>query len=271
MLRSPLSSPLRSPLSSPLAARRGGGAPSFDPATLFASGELGGWYDPSDLSTLFQDTAGTVPVTAAGQAVARINDKSGNVNHLTQATPAARPLYQTGGGLHWLDFDGTDDFMASAAGKTVDLPVYVCLAFRRINNAERNLFGIVRNGVNFMSISNSASPGVVSARISQDSFPLVRADGSSVSIGQDAVCDSQFSVGSQDIAINGGSPVSSINSWSGSTSIVSSAYGISLFNNAAGQTITPLRFYGGIILENNASPNRESCQRYLGEKAGVFF
>jgi hypothetical protein len=270
MLRSPLSSPLRSPLYSPLAARRGGGAPAFDPATLFASGELGGWYDPSDLSTLFQDTAGTVPVTAAGQLVARISDKSGNGNHLTQSTLAARPLYQTGSGLHWLDFDATDDFMASAAGKTVDLPVYVCLAFRRINNAERNLFGIVRNGVNFISISNTSSAGVVSARISQDSFPLVRADGSSIVIGQDAVCDSQFSVGSQDIAINGGSPVSSANSWSGSTAIVSSAYGIGLFNNASTNAV-PLRFYGGVILEDNASSNRDSCRRYFGEKAGVFF
>jgi hypothetical protein len=80
MLRSPLSSPLRSPLSSPLAARRGGGAPAFDPATLFASGEQGGWYDPSDLSTLFQDNAGASVVTAAGQAVGLFFDKSKNLD-----------------------------------------------------------------------------------------------------------------------------------------------------------------------------------------------
>jgi len=64
----------------------------FDPATFFASGEQGGWYDPSDFSTMFQDTAGTVPVTAVGQAVARINDKSGRGNHATQETLASRPL-----------------------------------------------------------------------------------------------------------------------------------------------------------------------------------
>lgn len=49
----------------------------FNPAAvLFAAGEQGGWYDPSDISTLFQDTAGTVPVTAAGQDVGLLLDKS---------------------------------------------------------------------------------------------------------------------------------------------------------------------------------------------------
>jgi len=67
---------------------------SFSPLSLFAASEPGFWYDPSDLSTLFQDTAGTTPVTAAGQSVARINDKSGRGNHATQATAAQRPQYQ---------------------------------------------------------------------------------------------------------------------------------------------------------------------------------
>lgn len=60
---------------------------------LFATNEPGVWLDPSDITTLFQDTAGLVPVTAPGQSVARMNDKSGNDNHATQATAAARPVY----------------------------------------------------------------------------------------------------------------------------------------------------------------------------------
>ncbi len=66
----------------------------FSPLSLFAASEPGLWYDFGDLSTLFQDTAGTTPVTAAGQSVARINDKSGRGNHATQATAAQRPQYQ---------------------------------------------------------------------------------------------------------------------------------------------------------------------------------
>ncbi len=50
--------------------------PPFDPSDLFASGEQGAWYDPSDFSTMFQDSAGTTPVTAVGQPVGLILDKS---------------------------------------------------------------------------------------------------------------------------------------------------------------------------------------------------
>jgi hypothetical protein len=67
-------------------------AGSFSPTDLFASGEQGAWYDPSDLSTMFQDSTGVTPVTAVEQSVGKINDKSGNNNHATQATAAARPV-----------------------------------------------------------------------------------------------------------------------------------------------------------------------------------
>lgn len=60
---------------------------------LFAASEPGAWYDPSDLSTLFQDTAGTTPVTAVEQAVALMLDKSGRGNHASQATSTKRPKY----------------------------------------------------------------------------------------------------------------------------------------------------------------------------------
>ena len=60
---------------------------------LFGSGEQGAWYDPADLSTLFQDTAGTTPVTAVEQAVALMLDKSGRGNHASQATSTKRPRY----------------------------------------------------------------------------------------------------------------------------------------------------------------------------------
>ena len=64
----------------------------FNPRTLFAASEPGAWYDPSDMSTLFQDSAGTVPVTAAEQPVGRILDKSGRGNHASQATSTKRPV-----------------------------------------------------------------------------------------------------------------------------------------------------------------------------------
>lgn len=51
----------------------------------------GCWLDPSDISTMFQDTAGTIPVTAVEQPVGKILDKSGNGNHAKQSVTASRP------------------------------------------------------------------------------------------------------------------------------------------------------------------------------------
>jgi hypothetical protein len=50
-------------------------ASTWSPTLLFAAGEQGAWYDPSDFSTMFQDSAGTTPVTAVEQPVGMILDK----------------------------------------------------------------------------------------------------------------------------------------------------------------------------------------------------
>ena len=52
----------------------GGGAVEFDPASLFASGEEGAWYEPS-VSTAFTDTTATTAATY-GDPVAFLLDKS---------------------------------------------------------------------------------------------------------------------------------------------------------------------------------------------------
>lgn len=92
----------------------GFGVIAFLPTELFATGEQGVWYDPSDLSTLFQDAAMTIPVTANGDPVGAMMDLSGNGNHATQSVSASRPTYQTDGILHRLQFDGVDDNIVTA-------------------------------------------------------------------------------------------------------------------------------------------------------------
>jgi hypothetical protein len=47
----------------------------FSPAALFSAGEQGAWYDPSDMSSMYQDSKGTTPVTAVGQTVGLMLDK----------------------------------------------------------------------------------------------------------------------------------------------------------------------------------------------------
>jgi hypothetical protein len=249
---------------------------------LFANDEEGAWYDPSDLSTLFQDSAGTTPVTTAGQPVGLMLDKSqglvlgteeitnndfatsdltgwstatqgdgsvsvvggqavfsstknystdrsaiyqshnlsagtyvvegdiiskdtsffwiiigpaygagnisgnnyspevgrfsrkitvptdGNVwfefrvsgslvldnvsvkklagNHATQATSAARPTYQTAGGLHWLAFDGVDDYMDGAGGWAVDDTLTLMLGGKTTSSTNNAGYIVVNPG-----------------------------------------------------------------------------------------------------------------------------
>jgi hypothetical protein len=111
-----------------------GGVAAFSPLSLFASGEQGGWYDPSDLSTMFQLSTGTTAV-AVNDPVGYIADKSGRGNHLTQANTASRPvLRQDAGGKYYLEFDGVDDKLLNATLDIAAQPITLA-AVGRIQNA----------------------------------------------------------------------------------------------------------------------------------------
>jgi hypothetical protein len=90
---------------------------TFLPSDLFTAGEKGVWYDPGDITTLFQDVAGTIPVTASGQTVALMKDKSGNGADATQSDETKRPTYYIYPGTEYgaLSFDGTNDFMVTSS------------------------------------------------------------------------------------------------------------------------------------------------------------
>lgn len=95
---------------------------AFTPADLFGASETGVWYDFSDTATLFQDDAGTIPVTQSGDPVGKVLDKSGNGLHATQPSAADRPQWVTDGVRGWVYF-GDDGhlivpFLADAAAYT---------------------------------------------------------------------------------------------------------------------------------------------------------
>lgn len=94
-------------------------------AELFANGEQGVLYDPSDLSTLFQDTAGTIPVTGVEQPVGLMRDKSRSLGpNLAPSTASLSgwTLVQTGGSVTvvdgglFLNTTGTGTVAASFSG-----------------------------------------------------------------------------------------------------------------------------------------------------------
>ncbi|QZM13672.1 hypothetical protein ABVS_3046 [Acinetobacter lwoffii] len=71
MIKTPLSTVIGGAFWTPGCTVVGGNTSTFDQQILklFANGEQGFFYDPNDLSTMFQDAAGTIPVTEYGQPV----------------------------------------------------------------------------------------------------------------------------------------------------------------------------------------------------------
>jgi hypothetical protein len=67
--------------------QRGG---AFSPLSITG---LKAWWDFSDATTLYTD-AGTTSVSADAQLIYQANDKSGNLNHVSQATSGTRPTYK---------------------------------------------------------------------------------------------------------------------------------------------------------------------------------
>ncbi len=131
------------------------GMSPFSPRQLFANGEQGGLWVPG-LDTCYTDD-GITPCTAAGDLVYRMDDLSGNGNHAVQVTADSRPLLQQDGNGHWyLDFDGSDDFLALpdipfttdigleiyAGLDTTDLPSDYRILIQRNSSAPANTPGI---------------------------------------------------------------------------------------------------------------------------------
>jgi hypothetical protein len=77
---------------------QGGKKPAWTPAQL--SG-LSLWLDADDAST----------ITLNGSTVSQWDDKSGNLNHVFQATSSKQPTLLTGE----VDFDGADDMLTAAS------------------------------------------------------------------------------------------------------------------------------------------------------------
>ncbi len=91
---------------------------SMNPLGGFMPTDIAGlqlWLDFSDITTLFLDAAKTMPVTADGDVIGAVEDKSGNGNDATQATTANKPLHKTAiqNSLSIGRFDGVNDILVT--------------------------------------------------------------------------------------------------------------------------------------------------------------
>lgn len=229
------------------------GPAPFTPASLF-SGTAGGFWDISDINTLWKDTAGTTPVTADGDQVARVDDKSGNGNHLLQATSAFRPLYKVSGGLKYLLFDGSNDrllaiFALTSTWDRISAIQFLTFAaynecYYGANAGSEQLFG---NASGQVTMWNGSASGPTATGLST---------------GTDYVLTEKWR-NPCEIAVDNGSYVT--------TPSVASTNpgGLSVATDNGGANPANFRFYGGHVLDRaHTAPEIASSRTYYGALQG---
>ncbi len=114
-------------------------------------------------SGLYQDSAGLTPAVS-GDPVGRWTDKSGNANHLAQATSAAKPtLLATagpGGNKAAVVFDGIDDYIQKAFTLVQPTTVFMVFKQQTWSSAEVVYDGFTNN-TNQIAQFGGASPFLV--------------------------------------------------------------------------------------------------------------
>jgi hypothetical protein len=225
-----------------------GGAAAFNPASLSPTA----WYDVSDLSTLFQDSAGTTPVTADGDPVGKVLDKSGNGNHLVQATAGSRPLYKTSGGLSWLLFDGVDDSLA--ASFTLAQPFDRISAIRQVTWAT----GVLLAGTAFQAGYLYQTDFTPRLRLySGSNGPFT--DG--VAVGSDAVITERHNGASSRLAANN-------DAYATGDAGSASAGGL-MVGDGNGNPNSNMRWYGTALKSAFTDPEIAQLRTWMGAKAGL--
>lgn len=228
--------------------------PDAEIIALYSGSKRGLIYNYSDLSTLFKDAAGTQPVTADGDPVGLILDKSGNGNHAKQTVSTKRPVYRTNGTLHWLEHDGVDDNFITNAFAAIPQPY--CIAMSMFTTALQDFSFYYRTvntpDVYLLSRSTGAvnvNAGVVSEIL--DSTLLNRATVHSVVYSG---TQSKYQINNE--------AQKTINV--GTNSLTALVVGGS---RSAGNFHPAMRSYGLIVHEDIA--NNDVARQYLAKKAGI--
>lgn len=142
---------------------------------LFSASEKGGAYNFQDLSTLWQDVEATIPVTAVDQFIARVDDISGNGNHLIQANAVKRPQLKQDTMGYYAWFDGSNGMQTLAAANLSGLAQFTF--FSRLSRERASSDEVIfESSVNYNNASGSLNfafnpSGVVVATKGPGSYP----------------------------------------------------------------------------------------------------
>lgn len=219
------------------------------------------WYDPSDLTTLFQDAAGTISVTSFGDPVGLLQDKSGNGYHLTQSVSEARPVYKTDGTRHWIESNGTNTSLSCSSrfGLSANPNLTVSAALQPLSHISSwdAVFGI---GSGTGSLNGAFGTGGLSWRHINGATTF-----GGLPVGADAVVSWERSSG--DSYKDERAYVDGIQrSASGSSLTVPTDTTSQFTLMSAGGTFANMSLYGLLILGSDSTEAREQAENWLATR-----
>lgn len=159
-------------------------APAFAPTDI--SG-LVAWYDFSDITTLFTDSARTTAVTADADPIGGVTDKSGSANHLGQGTASKRPTYKVAiqNSKSIARFDGSDDILSRTASiPSISTGATLCMVIKYASDEYSFALGGYYNGAAYRLLSSSSkhygnlqttagAPANIGGAVASTSFGIV--------------------------------------------------------------------------------------------------
>lgn len=240
----------------------------FDPLTLFDQGQQGVFYSPWDLNTLFQDSAGTTPVTADGDPVGLMLDKSGNGNHASQATSLAKPVYRTDGVRHWLEFDGSAYLATSDIDFSLVDEAVVATAFSRVDASSTRCIvecSYPNNGFGLFSAPSSGNGSIFYAS-GGDAFTRSTLHPYPDGVGVVAVGGSSVSPPLSQLRING-QLVDEDNRTQGAGGYSKAPLGVGA--RATGDWGSRGPLYGLVVVNQIQDASINRLEKYLASKSGV--
>jgi len=210
------------------------------------------WLDFADVSTLFQDAARTTPVTADGQAIGGVTDKSNNGRHAAQAELTNKPIYKINqkNGKSIALFDGTNDYMTVNFGTTFAQPNRIFSVYKNSKNTTYMYDGLAELSRNaFVTGAGFIFAGVVFLK--------------NTIVNQYETSDALFSGAQSALRINGGlvGAEGNAGTFSATGLTLASRYNIRDFG---GLSLCELLFY-----DNNV-PLFADVENYLNAKWAIY-
>jgi hypothetical protein len=232
------------------------------PTSLFALPDgtvlAGDWWNPAALSSMFQDTAGTTPVTAAGQPVGLIKGQTGQGRDLV--ANGTKPFLRNSGSLWWLELNGTSDSITGSFSLTS--PLTRVTAARQITwvSGGRLWEGFINDALIYQAGVTPPAIGMLTVAGGQ------LLDPSNMTVGSDHIVTEVFNGFLSSLAVDHNAPVTnnSVNliSIAGGATIGSRGGSLANFGN--------LRWYGAIHIQTLlSSAQLAQCQTFFGALAGL--